>query len=149
MDIVIRKIKESDKSEYLSMAKAFYQTDAVMAPIPEQHFSDCFAEMLRSDVYAAAWIFELDGVTAGYAQAARTYSQEAGGMVIWVEELYVKPGYRGKGLGSSFFAQLEKDYPGTVRYRLEVEKENEGAVRLYERRGYRFIPYLGMFREMK
>ena len=87
-------------------------------------------------------------MTAGYAQIARTYSQEAGGPVVWIEELYVKPGYRGRGIGNAFFDLLEKTYPDAARFRLEVEEENEGAVRLYERRGYRFIPYRQMIKGM-
>ncbi len=142
----IRKIQDADRAAYCEMVQAFYQTDAVMQPVPAEHFTRCFDEMLRSDTYAAAWIFEVDGRTAGYAQIARTYSQEAGGMVIWVEELYTKPEYRGRGLGNAFFDLLETTYPETARYRLEVEEENEGAVRLYKRRGYRFMPYQQMMR---
>ena len=145
----VRRIREDDRADYLALARDFYHTDAVMAPIPEEHFDRCFTEMLRSDVYAAAWMFTVDGVSAGYAQIARTYSQEAGGMVIWIEDLYVKPEYRGMGIGSALFDLLEREYPDTARYRLEVEEENEGAVRLYRRRGYSFMPYGQMYREMK
>ena len=147
MDHRIERIRESDREEYKKMARAFYATDAVMAPVPDEHFDRCLDEMLRSDVYAAAWIFRDGEAVCGYAQIARTYSQEAGGPVVWIEELYVKPEYRSHGFGSAFFALLEAEYPDTARFRLEVEEENRGAVRLYERKGYHFIPYQQMIRE--
>ena len=140
----IDPIRESDRAEYKEMARAFYATDAVMAPVPDEHFDRCLDEMLMRDTYAAAWIFRDGDTVCGYAQISRTYSQEAGGPVVWVEELYVKPEYRSMGFGSAFFDLLEKTYPDTARFRLEVEEENTGAVRLYTRRGYRFIPYRQM-----
>ena len=38
---------------------------------------------------------------AGYALLAKTFSQEAGGLVVWLDEMYVRPAYRSKGLGPS------------------------------------------------
>ena len=31
---------------------------------------------------------------------ALTYSNEAGGMVVWLDEIYVKPEFRSQGIGS-------------------------------------------------
>ena len=56
------------------------------------------------------------------------------------------PAYQGKGLGSFFFRFVEENRPA-ARYRLEVEPENTGAVRLYERLGYRALPYAQMIKE--
>ncbi len=146
---MIRKIKLDDKPAYLEMAKDFYSTDAVIHPVDEENFSITFDEMMNSDRYAVGYIFELDGQTAGYALLAKTFSQEAGGTVIWIEELYVKEAFRSRGLGSEFFRFLEDTYGGKVkRYRLEVEKENEGAVRLYKRQGFSFFAYDQMVKEM-
>ena len=41
---------------------------------------------------------------------------------------------------------IDEKYPNTVR-RLEVEEENEGAVRLYKRLGYTVLPYMEMMKE--
>ena len=73
--------------------------------------------------YASAYIIEQDGKTAGYALLARSFSQEAGGMVTWIEELYIRPEFQGHGLGTAFFQFLEAQNDGTVkRYRLEYER---------------------------
>ena len=146
---MIRAIKPADKAVYLEMAKEFYSTDAVISPVAEENFSTTFDEMMKSDRYAVGYIFELDGKTVGYALLAKTFSQEAGGMVIWIEELYIKDGFRSKGLGSEFFRFLESTYGGIKRFRLEVEKENTGAVRLYEKQGFSFFAYDQMIKEIK
>ena len=48
-------------------------------------------------------------------------------------------------LMSEFFLYIEQHCPA-ARYRLEVEPDNPRAIALYERRGFRFIPYLQMIK---
>ncbi|MPM68864.1 hypothetical protein SDC9_115799 [bioreactor metagenome] len=68
-------------------------------------------------------------------------------MVLWVDELYIKPEYRGCGLGHAFFAFLEKS-PHVKRIRLEVESRNERAIALYRRLGYTDLPYSQMMKDL-
>ena len=45
----------------------------------------------------------------------------------------------GKGCRTQFFEWLfDDEYPEAKRFRLEVTKSNEGAVRLYEKLGFTF-----------
>ncbi|MBR3837097.1 MAG: GNAT family N-acetyltransferase [Clostridia bacterium] len=141
---MIRIIRKEDREEYLSMVSAFYASDVVLAPIPRENMEKTFDLLLAGTPYAQGYIFEVEGNVAGYALLARTWSQEAGGEAIWIEELYCKSEYRGMGLGSEFFTFLEAEYPEARRLRLEVEEENEGAVRLYERKGFSWFDYKQM-----
>ncbi len=138
----IRKTLPSDRDEYTKMAREFYATDAVLIHADDSHFDATFRELMRSEDYAICYIFELDGKTAGYSLLAKTYSQEAGGMVVWIEEIYVLPEFRGRGIGKEFFSFILKNRPENVkRFRLEAEKENEGAIRLYKSFGFDFLEY--------
>jgi len=141
---MIRLIKKEDREEYLSMVSAFYASDAVLAPIPLENMEKTFDLLLAGTPYATGYVFEVEGTVAGYALLARTWSQEAGGETVWIEELYCKPKYRGMGLGGAFFAFLETEFPKVKRLRLEIEEENEGAVRLYERKGFSWFDYKQM-----
>jgi ribosomal protein S18 acetylase RimI-like enzyme len=145
---MIRPIKESDREFYIRSALDFYHSPVVLAPIPQSHIEKTFDLLLQGSPFALGYIFERDGKPCGYALLARTWSQEAGGEVIWIEEIYVLPEYRGGGHGKEFFAFLEKTFSGKAkRFRLEVEKENEGAVRLYESLGFEFFEYDQMKKE--
>ena len=46
-------------------------------------------------------------------------------------------------MGSAFFRLIEEKYPDSI-FRLEVEEENEGAVKLYRKNGYTVLPYMEM-----
>ena len=72
-----------------------------------------------------------------YKRQSRTFSQEAGGKVVWLEELYIRPEYRCHGLGKEFFRYVdEKIAPEVKRLRLEIEPENLRAKKLYLSLGY-------------
>ena len=88
-------------------------------------------------------VFEADGAICGYAMIAKSFSTEFGKPCVWIEDLYLEEEYRGKGLGSAFFGFIEEKYPDSM-FRLEVEAENEAALRLYKKRGYDTLPYMEM-----
>ena len=47
------------------------------------------------------------------------------------------------GIGSRFIEHVKKTYAGCV-IRLEVEEENERAVKVYEKNGFHVLPYMEM-----
>lgn len=139
---MIRPIQKNDREFYLASAARFYQSPVVLSPIPASHIEKTFDLLLAGTPFASAYILESNGSKKGYALLAHTWSQEAGGEVIWIEEIYILPEARNQGLGKEFFAYLEKKYQGQVkRFRMDVEKENEGAVRLYRSLGFDFFEY--------
>ena len=147
---MIRKMTENDKGLYITMAEEFYNSDAVLHPIPRDHFEKTANEALRSDEYAEIYLLEYEGETAGYGLTARTFSQEAGGQVLWIEELYIRKEFRSKGLGREFFSSLEDKNRGEiVRLRLEVEADNTRAISLYERLGYEVLDYVQMVKDFQ
>lgn len=143
---VIRKITESDREVFLEMSREFYSSDAVLHEIPSSYHEHAFDELMRSDNYLICYIFEAEGCTVGYAMLNKMFMHECGGVVLWVEELYIRESCRGMGLGHEFFSFLEKNEPAS-RYRLEVESENLRARSLYERLGYETLPYMQMIKD--
>ncbi len=145
---MIRRLTENDRKIYIEMAREFYHSDAVLHPIPDEYFVRTVEEALRSDVYAEIFLFECDEEAAGYGMIAKTFSQEAGGYVWWIEEIYIREKFRSRGLGREFFRYLEdKKGKDVTRLRLEVEAENTRAVSLYERLGYEVLDYVQMVKD--
>ncbi len=144
---MFRKINPADREVFLTMSREFYSSPAVLSNIPEEYHQKAFDELMRSDVYLEAYIFEADGAAAGYSLLNKTFGHEAGGAVVWVEELYVRPEFQGRGLGGHFLEWLTETYPA-ARFRLETEPENERAAALYEKKGFSVLPYVQMIKDM-
>ncbi len=56
--------------------------------------------------YAAALIARLDGVPAGFALYFHNYSTFLGKPGLYLEDLFVEPGQRGKGIGRALLQRL-------------------------------------------
>ena len=72
----------------------------------------------------------------GTIQAVRTHKGRAS-----IQNIGVVPFHRGRGIGSALIlsALLGFEYLGIPRICLEVTSENEGAVRLYRKLGFRTV----------
>ena len=140
---IIRKIKREDKKVVIDMMRTFYATPFVSTNGSEEIFNANLEACINESPYLEGYVFENDERVLGYGMLAKSFSTEFGKPCIWVEDLYIKDEYRGMGLGSSFFKFIEELYPDCL-FRLEVEAENERALKVYKKMGYEFLPYLEM-----
>lgn len=147
--VFFRPLCPADESEFYVMAEEFYHSPAVLHPIPPERHRAAFQEMMTSDRYLSGYLFADGEKAAGFAVTNRMMQHELGGVVVWVEELYLRPDYRSQGLGSRFLTWLEQELKGkAAEIRLETEPENERARALYQRLGYESLGYLQMVKTL-
>lgn len=139
--LTIREMTAEDRKAVMPMVTEFYHSPAVEHDVPATVLERSFDAAAGGDGLLKGLLL-LEGKEAvGYCYVTEYYSAEVGGRCLMIEELYFKPECRGKGFGSQVFKWLMKQYPDHPRLRLEVTKANAGAVRLYERLGFRFLEY--------
>lgn len=143
MNSTIRAMKETDRAQILAMMRVFYASPAVLSNGSEAIFEADFNTCVGDSPYLEGYVFENGEEIQGYAMLAKSFSTEFGKPCIWIEDLYVKDGYRGRGIGSRFLRFIEGKYPDAV-LRLEVEAENERALRVYKSCGFDELPYMEM-----
>ena len=141
---MIRRINENDRSVMLDMFDEFYHSPGVLHAVPKSHFERTLNEVYSGSPFIDCYIFEQDGKAVGYGQLSLTYSNEAGGICVWIEEIYVRPAFQGKGLGSEFLNFVKNEYKNAARLRLEIEPDNDGARKLYRRMGFSELEYQSM-----
>ena len=143
MDFKIIKMTSDHKAEDMEMMRVFYSSEAVLTNGSEEIFSADIDECVGDSPYAEGYVFEVSGEIVGYSMLAKSYSTEYGKRCIWIEDIYLKEEYRGRGFGSEFFSFLDESYPD-VLFRLEAEEENERAIHVYKKSGFEVLPYLEM-----
>ncbi len=146
MSVELRVMVETDKEQVIAMMRDFYNSPAVYTNGSEEIFISDVEHCVNDCPFFEGYVFEDAGKLVGYGMVAKSFSAEFGKPCIWLEDLYIMEEYRSMGLGSRYFQMIDEKYPDTVR-RLEVEEENEGAVRLYKKLGYTVIPYMEMMKE--
>lgn len=145
MEFKIRKIKEEDKKEILSMMEEFYSSDAVYTNGSREIFENDFEQCINSSPYLEGYVFENDGKILGYGMIAKSFSTEFGKHCIWFEDLYIKAEFRGKGIISEYIKFIEKAYSEAV-FRLEAEEDNTRAIYVYKKAGFETLPYMEMIK---
>ena len=140
---MIRRMEEKDRSAVLEMMRVFYASPAVLSNGSEEIFQNDIENCVNNSPYAEGFVVEEDGQVQGYAMVAKSYSTEFGKPCIWIEDLYLKEPYRGKGLGSRMLQFITEQFPGSI-FRLEVEEENAHAIATYQKNGFDVLPYMEM-----
>lgn len=143
MTTTIRLMTLQDKSSVMEMMRVFYASPAVLSNGSEEIFANDIENCVNDCPYLEGYIFEDEEELQGYAMVAKSFSTEFGKPCIWIEDLYIKEAYRGQGIGSMFFDFIQKKYTDSI-FRLEVEEENERAIKVYEKNGFQVLPYMEM-----
>lgn len=141
MSMSFRPLAGADFEEILAMMKTFYASDALLVHPEEVTLRRTLTDVIGDDPFTEGFAFGYAGVLAGYGMIAKSYSTEAGGHCIWIEDIYVLPEFRGKGLGTAFIKFIKDRFPRAVRIRLEAEPENEKAMSVYRAAGFSELGY--------
>jgi diamine N-acetyltransferase len=85
-----------------------------------------------------AWVIRYENEIVGYCVLTLGYSLEFRGKTAIIDELFIKESYRGKGIGTRALAFLKEIARalGVTALRLEVERKNVDAQRLYRKAGF-------------
>jgi GNAT superfamily N-acetyltransferase len=98
--------------------------------------------LLRDPDRGRLLVATVDGTTIGVAALSFVHTLEHADRSVWLEELYVAPAHRGRGIGTALLdaACDVAAAAGAVAVDLEVDAAHERAAHLYARRGFRPLP---------
>lgn len=141
--MTIRKIKPEDFDQVLDMMEVFYASDALLVHPDMGTLKRTLTDAIEAGPYLEGFVFSGGEKLAGYGMVAKSYSTEMGGRCVWIEDIYIRPEFRGQGLGTAFLSFVEDRYKGwAVRLRLEAEEENEKAMKVYRKAGFENLGYI-------
>jgi GNAT superfamily N-acetyltransferase len=127
---------ELDVEELLPLVREFYAGERL--PFDEDRLRAALAALWADPRHGRVWLARVDGEPVGYGVLCFGFSLEHGGLDAFIDELYVRPGHRGRGIGTVLLQAMEAAcrVAGVTRLHLEVDDGNEGGRRLYLRHGF-------------
>lgn len=104
----------------------------------KQEATKALDAFMRMPDYGKAWLIYIEGHLVGYIVLTMSFSFEYLGKDAFIDELYLKPEHRGKGVGKQVLDIVfeEAKLLGICAIHLEVERNNKGGRVLYEQKGF-------------
>ena len=97
-----------------------------------------FGPLLDRGDLGQVWLLRAGDTAVGYVAVTFCWSLEYGGTCAYVDDLFVKAGFRGRGLGRAALerVRLECEAQGVRAIHLEVGRENDAAQSVYRAAGF-------------
>ncbi len=136
MRVSIRAASPEDLPSLLPMMRSLYEHERLA--FPEPTIRAALGELFASPGTGGVRLVLDDDRVAGYAVVTWGFSTEQGGRFLLLDELFVLPESRGRGVGRRALALLEEEArrDGARAVRLEVGETNARARELYRSAGY-------------
>jgi len=133
----IREAKARDLPALLRMMRSLAEQPPAI-PFDEGEVRAALDKFLGHADLGQAWLLWLGEKPAGYVILTLGYSFEFRGRDAFIDELYIEPEFRRRGLGRRALEFLEEKAraSGVNALHLEVDRGNDRAMELYRRSGY-------------
>ena len=146
--VTFRTFGPEDHSDIEEMIQGLYTDDPSTEGMSVEKIRRTLSELTRYPEKGTIILFDVDHAIAGYSILVHFWSNEYGGTIEVIDELYIRPEWRGKGLASAFLKHLTETTDDSVKgLALEVTPRNDRARALYTRHGFRTAKNEHLFRK--
>ena len=136
MHPTLKPAMAADASRLISLMREYYAYDRI--PFLDQIIGSALETLLADSRHGYAVFITVGGEEIGYVIVTYSFSVEFGGRFALIDEIFLRDGFRGKGIGQETIRFLldrcSREGIGAVR--LEVEMHNIAAQKFYEREGF-------------
>ena len=136
MSLEIRQARPSDLPDLLELMREFYAESDY--PLNAEHARDAFLPLLSRGELGQVWLASYDGVVAGHLVLTFVHSMEYGGRSAFIDDLYVRPMLRNRGVGKALlrYARSACEALGIRAMHVEVSRVNGPAQAIYRGVGF-------------
>jgi ribosomal protein S18 acetylase RimI-like enzyme len=136
-DAEMVRASPADLEVLVEMAREFYAFEHL--PWDEAEMRRAMSMILADDALGEVWLVRRGGEAVGYFVLGLGFSVEFQGRDAFLDELYLREGHRGGGLGRRAIQQAEAvcRARGVRAFHLEVERGNTNAQAFYRRLGFK------------
>ncbi len=136
MTVQFRRAEPAHLDTLIDFMRAYYTFDGIPFDAVKQR--SALSGLIANPQHGFAWLIEYDDAVIGYMAVCFGYSLEFGGRDAFVDEIYLLPEARGKGIGTQAMnVMLEVCRTNGIQaVHLEVSPDNESAITYYQKSGF-------------
>lgn len=143
------RIDDRDREAMVAMALAFYEEDPGLVTMTAEKVERTVQRLVQSPERGQLWFCRAGETIVGYAILIHFWSNEYGGEILHLDELYVQPAWRGQGAATAFLQFLaEVPQAGVVGVQIEVTPSNQKVLGFYQRLGFPLCQNTHLFRRL-
>jgi len=132
----LRRAGPDDRQQLVTMMAEFYlDSPYVLNP---RRAAEGFAPLLADDRLGHVWFIQSHSMDVGYVVVTLSYSMEYGGPTAVVDDFFIRPSFRGAGLGKAALAEVSSfcTARGVRAIHVETGDYNSRALAVYRRVGF-------------
>lgn len=132
----MRQARPADASLLVDLMAEFYAEAGYQ--LDREHATSAFEALLADPRLGFVWIIESEGRDVGHVVITLRYAMEYGGLIACLDDLYVKPDYRNRGLSRAAIHEIKCfcEGDGIRAMTVEVGFGNGPAQAVYRRAGF-------------
>jgi GNAT superfamily N-acetyltransferase len=136
METSFKRAASHDLETLLVFMREFYEFEHLS--FDERVARTALAKLLADESCGRVWMIYVGDEAVGYVVLTLGYSLEFRGRDAFIDELYMREGYRGQGAGKSALKFVEEACRalGIQALHLEVGRDNPNAQALYRKVGF-------------
>lgn len=129
--------KTDDLDRLMPLVRAFHEEAAI--DVSEDTCLAALKPLLEGSPFGGVWLLGPSRAPIGYVVICFGWSVEFGGMDGFVDELYIRPSVRGRGIGTEVLINLPKQLSqnGLRAVHLEVSRVAVRTQEAYKRAGFK------------
>ncbi|MEM9579556.1 MAG: GNAT family N-acetyltransferase [Pseudomonadota bacterium] len=137
MSAALHLAKPGDLAKLMPLVAAFHEGENISSSAETREAA--LAPLLDGSPHGAVYLIGPQNAPIGYIVVTFGWSIEFGGLDGFIDEIFIRPGVRGRGVGSEVITSLVAMLKsvGMKALHLEVEPDNDRALRLYRRCHFR------------
>lgn len=137
MSAALRLARPEDLDRLLALVSAFHAEQGIEQDADQRR--DALLPLLEGIPHGCVYLIGPGRAPLGYIILTFGWSVEFGGMDGFVDEVYIRPAVRGRGIATEVLLDLPKALAeaGLTALHLEVDRKNESAQKLYLRTGFK------------
>ncbi len=150
MKILYREFINEDSKPLKKLVNEFYEEDPLLYNYLNMNIDRTILSYQNHPDWGVIWIFENNGIIIGHSIVNKYWSNEYGGLILFIDELFITFKYRLKKIAFNFIIFLINSLNDIyVGIQLEVRKKNKSIIQFYQKLGFNFENSIILFKYLK